>query len=76
MYFVNIKMAEKIVKRVFNIPDWYKFSEFELEKLFNYTKEASSAEEARWFRFLDCTAFCYEDKCFFCGEGKRQQPQQ
>ena len=67
-------MAENVVKRVFNIPTWYKFSDSELKKLYSYVKEASSIEEAQWFRFLDCAAFCNEDKCFFCGEGARQQP--
>ena len=58
-------MAENVVKRVFNIPTWYKFSDSELRKLYSYVKEASSIEEAQWFRFLDCAAFCNEDKCFF-----------
>ncbi|MEW8547233.1 MAG: hypothetical protein AB2693_27295 [Candidatus Thiodiazotropha sp.] len=71
-------MAEKIriVKRVFNIPEWYQISEFELEKLVGYIKEAASVQEAQWYRFLDCTTFCIEEKCFFCGEFARQQPRQ
>lgn len=60
------KMADKIkiVKTVFHIPDWYEFSDFELRKLYSYIKEASCPQEARLFRILDCSAFCYEDKCF------------
>ena len=63
-------MADKIkmVKSVFQIPAWYEMSEFELNKLYSYIKEATCAQEAQWYRFLDCTAFCVEDKCFFCGE--------
>lgn len=66
-------MADKVkrVKAVFQIPDWYEMSDFELKKLLSYVKEASSVQEARWYRFLDCTAFCYEDKCFFCGAPAR-----
>ena len=66
-------MAENVVKRVFNIPNWYKFSDFELRKLYNYVREVSSIEEAQWFRSLGCAVFCDEDKCFFSGEGARQQ---
>ena len=58
-------MAKNVVKRVINIPNWYKFSDFELRKLYSYVRETSSIEEAQWFRFLDCATFCGKDKCFF-----------
>ena len=67
-------MAENVVKKIFNIPNWYKFSDFGLRNLYSYVREASSIEEALWFRFLDYASFCDNDKCFFCGEGARQQP--
>ena len=63
----------KIVKRVFSIPEWYEMSDFEMKKLISIIKEASTFQEAQWYRFLDCSAFCVEEKCFFCGEFSRQQ---
>ena len=63
---------ELSVRKVFIIPDWYEISKFEMDKLYAYLLEASSAEEANWFRFLDCSAFCREELCFFCsGNAKK-----
>ena len=59
---------DRIVRIVFGIPESYEMSEFERKKLYNYVQEARSAQEARLFRILDCSAFCNEDKCYFCGE--------
>ena len=57
-------MAENVVKRVFNIPNWYKFSDLELKKLYNYVREVLSIEEAQWFRFLDRVAFVTRTNVF------------
>lgn len=68
--------VSKIVRRVFNIPDWYVMCESEKEKLFRYIQEANCAQEARLFRILDCSAFCVEEKCFFCGGFAKQSNHQ
>ena len=61
-------MAEKtlLVKEVFHIPDWYLLTEKEEDKLFRYIFEARDENEARLARFMDCTAICDEQYCFFC----------
>lgn len=73
-------MADKttiteFVKAIFAIPDWYLLSEKEENKLMNYIRDARNAQEARLHRFIDCSAFCDEQFCFFCsaddGEVKR-----
>ena len=46
-------------------------SKFEEDKLFCYLLEASSPQEAHWFRFLDCTAFLQRRTLFLLlGRGK------
>ena len=55
---------EEIVREVFNISLTYILSKSEKKRLFTYVQEASSPEEARLYRLLDCSAFC-EDDCFF-----------
>lgn len=62
-----------LVRRIFRIPVWYEMSDFEQEKLYKYIKEASCPQEARLYRMLDCSAFCVEEKCFFCGEFARRR---
>ena len=57
----------KIVKTVFEIPDWYLMSEREKDKLYSYVREAACVQEARLFRMLDCSAYCVEELCFLCG---------
>ena len=58
------------ILKVFQIPSWYGeiISKQEKKKLWNCIMEASNAKEARLFRVLDCSAFCIEKKCYFCGE--------
>ena len=36
----------KIVKTVFEIPDWYLMSEREKDKLYSYVREAACVQEA------------------------------
>ena len=60
------------VRLIFKIPETYVMSRFEEEKLYNYLLKATSRQEAHWFRFLDCAAFCREELCFFCS-GKAQE---
>ena len=52
----------------FHFPEWYRMTQTEVDKLFSYILEASCAEEARLFRKLDCSAFCRELLCYFCGK--------
>ena len=59
--------TEEILK-AFNIPDWYFPSKTEIARLQEYLNNTESIEEARWARFLDCSAICDEDDCFFCNE--------
>lgn len=54
------------VKAVFGIPDWYVLTGTEEEKLFKYICETRDYHEARLHRFLDCSAFCDDQFCFFC----------
>ena len=62
-------MAEiiKIVKQVFEIPEWYEISDVETSKLVNLIKEASCKQEARLIWMLECSAYCEEEKCYFVG---------
>lgn len=64
------KMADisRTVRVVYDIPDWYILSKEEESKLIGYLTEATCFQEARFFRFLDCSAFCVESQCFFCGD--------
>ena len=50
---------------MFEIPEWYDISDVELRKLLDLVKEASCA---RLFRLLDCSTFCDEENCYFCGD--------
>ncbi|MEW8544942.1 MAG: hypothetical protein AB2693_15560 [Candidatus Thiodiazotropha sp.] len=65
-------MSERldIILQVFDIPKWYgpHMSKEEEQKLFRLIQEASCPQEARLFRKLDCSAFCVEEKCYFCGD--------
>ena len=45
-------------------------SAYEESKLLRIIEEAKSVMNARVYRALDCSAFCFEDKCFFCSGGK------
>ena len=56
----------KSVRKIFNIPDWYIMSDTEVKRLFRYILESTCPQEARLFRFLDCSAFCTVDTCYFC----------
>lgn len=56
----------KRIRQVFKIPEWYVMSKVEEDKLHGYILEASNANEANWFRFLDYAAFGREEFCFFC----------
>lgn len=56
----------RLVKMVFQIPEWYVMSKYEEDKLFKLVKEATSVAEVNWFRILDCSAFCREEFCYFC----------
>ena len=62
----------KAVKKVFEIPEWYEIKDVELRKLLDLIKEASCEQEARLFRMLDCSAFCDEENCYFCGDFSRR----
>ena len=59
----------KVVRKVFEIPEWYDISDVELRK--DLIKETSCAQETRLFRMLDCSAFCDEENCYFCGDCSR-----
>ena len=61
----------KVVKKVFEIPEWYEIKDVELRKLLDLIKEASCEQEARLFRMLDCSAFCDEENCYFCRDFSR-----
>lgn len=63
---------EKIVRTVFEIPDLYQMPKGEKDKLYSYVIEATCAQEARLFRMLDCSAYCVEEQCFFCGNFSQQ----
>ena len=69
------KMADRItfILEVFDIPKWYGkiMSKCEEEKLSKLIRESSCHADARLHRMLDCSAFCIEDKCYFCGKHKR-----
>ena len=43
-------------------------SKVEENRLYSYILEASSANEANWFRFLDCAAFCRGELRYFCSK--------
>ena len=60
-------MEIKIVKRVFYLPTWYTPSITETARLFAYVLKENSESEARIARFLDCSAYCNEEDCFFAG---------
>ena len=67
------KMADRLtkaIKKVFEIPETYEMSAYEESKLLRIIEEAKSVMNARVYRALDCSAFCFEDKCFFCSGGK------
>lgn len=71
----NVNKAH-YVKLIFGTPESYAMSKFEEDKLFSYLLEATSPQEAHWLRFLDCTAFCREELCFFCsGAAKKADTQ-
>lgn len=52
--------------RVFKLPDWYIPSVNEILRLARYIDTERSDNESRWARYLDCSAFCDENDCFFC----------
>lgn len=66
----------KIILKVFEIPSWYGkvMSQEEKTKLWNCIKEATCVEDARLNRVLDCSAYCVEEKCFFCGSFAGKEP--
>ena len=70
-------MAEKLslILKAFKIPQWYGdiMCQEEKEKLWNCIKEATCAKDARFLRVLDCSAYCVEGKCYFCGEFAKQK---
>ena len=68
-------MEVQIVKRVFSLPKWYIPSITETVRLFDYVLNRDSESDARIARFLDCSAFCNEDDCFFCGHVKPVFPE-
>lgn len=51
--------------RVFKLPDWYIPSVNEILRLARYIDTERSDNESRWARYLDCSAFCDENDCFF-----------
>ena len=69
------KMAdrlEQLIRRVFQIPDWYVLSYVEEKRLYGYCKEACSIQQANLYRALDCSAMCNGELCYFCSESKPQ----
>lgn len=63
-------MELQIVKRVFDLPKWYLPSPKETTRLFEYVLNEDTEGDARLARLLDCSAFCSEHDCFFCGQIK------
>ena len=55
-----------IMRAIFGIPKGYILSKKEGTKLFRYSIEAEKVHEALMCRILDCSAFCDEEKCYFC----------
>lgn len=57
-----------LVKTFFSIPHWYVLSEYEEDKLFDIIvrDRPTTFEEAHYIRFLNCSAFCREEFCYFC----------
>ena len=53
---------------VFQIPSWYIPSRSEIVLLRLCIENESTEDEAKWARFLDCSAFCNEDERFFYSE--------
>ena len=70
-------MSERVdvILDIFKIPKWYGkiMSKFEEEKLFKLIEEASCAADARLYRMLDCSAFCNERRCYFCGNFEKKR---
>ena len=56
----------RIVMRLFSVPIWYMKSISETNRLFSYILSEDAEREARLARFLDCSAFCEGNDCFFC----------
>ena len=67
----KLASREDIVRTIFGIPRWYKMSRKEETKLFGYLLDSANVFEALMCRILDCSAFCDEDSCFFCGESSQ-----
>lgn len=67
-------MTEKanVVRSVFGIPLWYKINQVEEDRLLNYIKNATTYDEARTHRLLDCSAFCPVEGCYFCSEEEKR----
>ena len=44
--------------------------EFEENKLFNIIvrEQPTSFEQAHFITWLDCSAFCHEELCYFCSD--------
>ena len=52
------------VKLVFGIPDWYFMTKKEEDKLSAYMRMTNTHQDARMYRFLDCTTICDERLCY------------
>ena len=61
-------IERRIVMRMFSLPIWYMPSTSETNRLFSYILREDSESEAKLARFLDCTAFCGGNDCFFCNQ--------
>ena len=62
----NALFGTEYVKLFFGIPEWYILSDRAEAKLQKYLCEAPTHKDARMYRFLDCSAFCDEQFCYFC----------
>lgn len=62
------RIGESTLRRIFGIPEWYIFSQQELQRLSGYVRDSQSLREVMLSRYLDCEAFCEGENCFFCGE--------
>ena len=51
---------------IFRIPDYYVIHETEFKRPVDIAFQAETQSDGRWYRFLDCSAFCREIDCYFC----------
>ena len=64
----NATLKTWLVKKFFDIPEWYVMTEAEETRLFSLIirEQPTTFAQAHLIRALDCSAFCSGIECYFC----------